>query len=77
MLVRSALLAGLLCLPFLSGCSTNATPCGIDDPPPFKFDNFNRLGVECAWFYADVQDVIFGVDYDAHIESRFPSNPYR
>ena len=76
MLLRAALLASLLCLPLLGGCSTNGSERRVGAPPPYKFKNFQRLSDECAWLYADTQDVIFGVDYYDYIESELPTYPY-
>ena len=74
-LIASVVLAcGFL---FSSGCGHT---CDMDigqPPPPFKFCNFQRLAVELGWFYADLQDVVFGVTYYEHSENKFPSVVYR
>jgi hypothetical protein len=75
MFVRTALLAGMLCIPFLSGCYTGENR-GIDDPPPFRVRNVHRIAYEISWLYADVQDTIFGCDYNDHLQSRYGPGPY-
>lgn len=78
MRVRLIALAVLSCCCFFSsGCShTCETDIG-QSPPPFKFCNFQRLGVELGWLYADLQDVIFGVTYYQFNQEKFPSVVYR
>ena len=63
------------CLLVVSGC------CGCDSSigqpaPAFKFCNGTRFMREVAWFYADVQDVVFGVDYNQDMHDEFPTRPY-
>ena len=77
MFLRAICVAAIACLPLLSGCSGVGLAKPIDAPPAFKFKNFERLTDEFAWFYADAQDMFFGVDYYEHMESRFGSCPYR
>ena len=62
------------CVLTLAGC------CGCDSvgqpAPTFKFCTGARIVQEFAWLYADVQDVIFGVDYNQDIQDEFDTNPY-
>ncbi len=76
MVLRAMLLAGVMCLPLLGGCNTSGER-RVDDPPPYKFQNFERLSKEFAWLYADTQDMFFGVDYYDYMESRFGGSPYQ
>lgn len=45
-------------------------------PPDFKFENGHRLVKEVGWFYADFQDVVFGVDYNQDMEDCYGRGPY-
>jgi hypothetical protein len=75
MTLRATALLGLFSLPFLGGCHECET---FGNPAPhFKYCNISRLGQECAWFYADVQDTFFGVDYYRDMEAEFGGGPYR
>ena len=77
MLLRATLIAGFCCLLSLVGCSTSEYNPEVDKPPKFKVQNLGRIGHELAWFYADVQDVIFGVDYYNDLENQFGNrSPY-
>jgi len=76
MFFRATLLASLLCLPFLGGCSTCEVNTRLQDPPGFQFKNPGRLVDEIAWFYADIQDMIFGIDYYCEIERKYGGGPY-
>lgn len=71
MFLRASFLVGICCLLSLVGCSTGKYGKEIDRAPKFKVHNVGRLGHELAWFYADVQDVFFGVDYYDDMEGRF------
>ena len=77
MLLRATFFAGICCLLCLVGCSTGTYGREIDSPPKFKVQNLGRIGHELAWFYADFQDIFFGVDYYDDIEDRFGKDtPY-
>ena len=77
MLLRATFIAGVCCLLFTVGCSTSEYGRDIDSPPEFKVQNMGRLGHELAWFYADVQDLVFGVDYYDDLENRWgKGSPY-
>ena len=76
MRVRASVLAALCCLPLVCSCTTSDSRRVIDGPPPYTFENGDRLAYEFGWFYADTQDTIFGVDYNYWLESRFGGGPY-
>jgi hypothetical protein len=76
MLLRATFILSLLGLVLFSGCATCKENKALEAPPPWKFENFQRLGVEFSWFYADIQDMIFGVDYFCHIQNKFQLQPY-
>lgn len=60
------------------GCAASNEYDGTGrNPPRFKFENGTRLVKEVGWFYADIQDTIFGVDYNQDMENEFGYNPYR
>lgn len=64
-------------LAFASGCVSPPRYDGTGrSPPELKCENGPRLAKEMGWFYADVQDVIFGVDYDQDTEDRYGRGPY-
>ena len=58
-----------------SGCCSTPDTFG-PKPPKFKVCNGSRLLDELGWFYADVQDMIFGVDYYYYMDHEFSSGPY-
>jgi hypothetical protein len=71
---RLVALFALACLPFVGGCTSTE---GIGRPPPrFKVRNVSRLCYEVRWLHADVQDVVFGVDYHLDMERQFGGGPY-
>jgi hypothetical protein len=78
MRLRAFLFVAFVGLSLLSGCSTPGGACNDEqDPAPtFKFRNVPRLLTEVGWFYASVQDMLFGVNYYCHIEHEFPSHVY-
>ncbi len=77
MFLRLITVTALCGLPFVNGCST---PSGYDGtgpaPPKFKMHNAKRLVKETAWFYADLQDTLFGVDHYADLENQYGAGPY-
>ena len=75
MTLRALALLGLLSLPFLGGCHECETFGNA--PPKLKWCNLTRLHGECLWFYADIQDTFFGVDYYRDMEGEFGSSTYR
>jgi len=75
MLLRFITAALICCAPLVSGCSS--CPSGTGRPAPaFKFCNGQRLLTELGWFYADIQDTIFGVDYYYDMDYEFDGSPY-
>jgi hypothetical protein len=66
-------LALILGLGLFTGCGCG--PFGAA-PPRFKVCNGARLIHEFQWLYADIQDLIFGVDYYADMNSEFGPGPY-
>jgi len=78
MFLRAVLAMSLLSLTLFTGCSTCHVNKEIQAPPPLRFENVGRLADEIAWFYADIEDLIFGIDYFCHVEHRFANtNPYQ
>src|SRR4029453_13860837 len=76
MLLRFITAALICCVPLVSGCATCAD--GIGRPAPaLKFCKGSRLITELGWFYADVQDTIFGVDYYADMDRLYDGDPYK
>lgn len=75
MLLRTILFACVCCLPFLGGCSTYQGT--IDDPPPVRGDYGPQIADEFTWWYADFQDLLFGLDYYHYMEDRWGSGPYK
>jgi hypothetical protein len=77
MILRKLALLGLVCLPLAAGCSSPGSCNDEQHPAPaFKLRNGNRLVTELGWFYADLQDVIFGVNYYCDMEHEFPTRIY-
>ncbi len=74
MLPRTLAVALLFTCMIFAGC------CRCDSvgrtPPAFKFCNIGRIVDEAGWFYADVQDTFFGVDYYKDMHDQFDSGPY-
>jgi hypothetical protein len=68
----------LSCLPFLGGCFSLQS--GYDgtgrSPPRIRPYNGTRIAKECLWFYAAIQDTIFGIDYYVDMEEEFSGSPY-
>ena len=75
MIMRACFLAMALSCLFVSGCCSCGS-VGID-PPMVKFCNGTRLAQEMGWFYADFQDIFFGVDYYYDIDHEFTAGPYQ
>jgi hypothetical protein len=73
MTVRAIFAALVVACGLLSGCCTRS---GAGTPPPLRFCNGQRLAAEFGWFYADLQDTIFGVDYYYYMDHEFDANPY-
>ena len=77
MLLRAIALSGFLCLPFLSGCLNT---CHVNQdaygPPRPRLGYLLRLTDEVQWFYADLQDVFFGIDYYCELEHKYGAGPY-
>lgn len=76
MLLRAFALLGLVVLPFSSGCNTCHSN-QVYGPPKPRAGYLDRLGDEFQWFYADVQDVIFGIDYNCEMERKYGAGPYQ
>jgi hypothetical protein len=74
MVLRTIALLTVLGVLFLGGC--NCQTYG-PEPPRFKVCNLPRVADECAWFYADVQDLFFGVDYYQDMNKTFGGTLYR
>jgi hypothetical protein len=65
---------GVLALAFASGCSC---PKFFGSPPPKpRFCHGPRLMGELAWFYADVNDLVFGIDYYEHMDTKYGRHEY-
>ena len=76
MFLRVFLLLGLICLPFLSGCNTCHVNRDAYGPPKPRLGYLDRLTDEFEWFYADVQDVVFGIDSYCEVEHKYGAGPY-
>ncbi len=60
-----------------SGCVSPPRYDGTGRPSPeLKFENGPRLAKEVGWLYADIQDVLFGVDYNHDTEDLYGRCPY-
>lgn len=77
MLLRMIALLGLCSIPFLQGCSTCEVNQDIQAPPAPNGGAVREMGNDALWLLADINDLIFGVDYYCEMEKRFPVNPYR
>ncbi len=74
MISRVCLVAVLLAGSFLAGCGS--CRCVGLEPPRFKVCNGGRIVDEFRWLYADIQDTIFGVDYNYDMDHEFDTDPY-
>jgi hypothetical protein len=45
-------------------------------PPKPRLGYLRRLTDEVQWFYADLQDVVFGIDYYCELEHKYGNGPY-
>jgi len=70
-----ALLALISCLPMLEGCHSCGVKSGASAPPA-SFCHFQRFGTEIGWLYANVNDLLFGINYYPHIERKYGTGPY-
>lgn len=75
MSLRFLAAASVVCLSFICGCHNCEKQVGRP-APAFKFCNPHRLIVETGWLYADLQDVIFGVEYYQDMEDLYSPGPY-
>lgn len=67
----------LCSMPLLGGCASTGSNDGTGhSPPEFKMHNGKRIMKECGWFYASIQDTLFGVNYYADMEKEFGGGPY-
>lgn len=73
MFLRAIAVITLLVTFGLCGCKC---PAFGPEPPTFKVCNGARLMDEVAWFYADIQDTLFGVDYYADMNMEYGKTPY-
>ena len=73
MTVRAIFAALVVACSLTSGCCTRS---GSATAPPIRLCNMQRIVNEVGWFYADVQDTLFGVDYYYYMDHEFPSDPY-
>jgi len=69
-----AVLGVLLCVSFSGCCSGDLY---VSPPPPVKLCYGTRLAQECLWYYADMNDLVFGINYYNHMESKFQTEVYR
>ena len=78
MISRAIALVGVLALSLGLMLCSGCAGCGHfgPEPPAFKLCNGSRLMDEFAWFYADVQDLVFGVNYYTDINREFGGSPY-
>ena len=77
MTLRKLALLGLVWLPLAAGCGAPG-PC-VDEQhpaPAFKLRNGQRIMTELGWFYADIQDILFGVTYYCDMEHKYPTRVY-
>jgi hypothetical protein len=70
-------LLSLCSLPFLQGCSTCEVNRDIQAPPQPNGGAVREFGNDTLWLLADINDLIFGVDYFCELEKRFNTCPYR
>ena len=70
-----ALLALVSCLPMAQGCQNCGVKTGPAAPPP-SFCYFQRFGTEMGWLFADVNDLLFGINYYPYMESKYGAGPY-
>lgn len=73
---RAIAALALLTLSCLAGCSSHCLKHVGRTPPAFKVCNGSRLSNEVQWFYADIQDVVFGVEYYQDMEDLYGAGPY-
>jgi len=73
--LRLIALLAFFYLAVVSGCSKSDIRTG-PAPPPVSFCHFQRLGKEIRWFYADLNDMFFGIDYYPELEERYGRGPY-
>ncbi|MBI4601522.1 MAG: hypothetical protein HY721_06115 [Planctomycetes bacterium] len=77
MLPRFLAALAIVCLIFFAGCQGCGESKNIGRPAPaFKVCNGPRLLTEAGWLYAEVQDVLFGVEHYEHIERQWGASPY-
>ena len=77
MSLRFMVAFALCALTFVGGCASSREYDGTGrTPPTFKFENGTRLVKEVGWLYSDFQDVFFGVDYNADMETEYGRGPY-
>lgn len=71
----AVLIAGMI---VVGGCTAPGKYNGTGRPSPtLKCENGPRLAKELGWFYADVQDFVFGVDHHQDLEDRHGLSPYQ
>lgn len=75
MLLRAITGLSLLCLTWVSGCS-HCEPYIGHPAPDFTLCHGARLATEFGWLYADINDMLFGIDYYPGLNSRFGDGPY-
>lgn len=71
-----ALLALISCFSMLQGCQAGGTRAGAAAPPS-SLCHSQRLGTEMGWLFANVNDVLFGINYYPHFERKYGTGPYR
>ena len=76
MLFRALLGFSLVIMTMASGCSHCAKYVG-HKAPPFTLCHGARLANELGWFYADINDTLFGVNYYPSQNLEFGDSPYR
>ena len=74
MFLRAFAVISVLSLGLLNGC--HCPESFGPEPPTFKVCHGPRILDEFAWFYADVNDVVFGIDYYVDLNEEFGPSPY-
>jgi len=77
MLLRMMALLSLCWILLLQGCNTCEVNRDIQAPPQPNGGAVREMGDDFLWLIADINDMIFGVDYYCEMEKRFDTNPYR
>ena len=77
MLLRTMALLSLCWILVLQGCSTCEVNRDLQAPPSPNGGALREMGNDTLWLIADINDMIFGVDYYCELEKQFNTCPYR